>query len=86
MHRYIPVLAANAGFKRITEKEVKHQARPYGSSKFGTERFIRGFLDLVTLWFISRFGGRPMHFFRSGRYFDVYYRFPFGIFGLEYPN
>ena len=63
MHRYIPVLAANAGFKRITEKEVKHQARPYGSSKFGTERFIRGFLDLVTLWFISRFGGRPMHFF-----------------------
>lgn len=63
MHRYIPVLAANAGFRRITEKEVKHQARPYGSSKFGTERFIRGFLDLVTLWFVSRFGGRPMHFF-----------------------
>lgn len=63
MHRYIPVLAANAGFRKITEKEVKHQARPYGSSKFGTERFIRGFLDLVTLWFVSRFGGRPMHFF-----------------------
>ncbi|MCC2589793.1 glycosyltransferase family 2 protein [Chryseobacterium sp. MFBS3-17] len=63
MHRYIPVLAANAGFRRITEKEVKHQARPYGTSKFGTERFIRGFLDLVTLWFVSRFGGRPMHFF-----------------------
>ncbi|CAA7196635.1 glycosyltransferase family 2 protein [Chryseobacterium potabilaquae] len=63
MHRYIPVLAANAGFRRITEKEVQHQARPYGSSKFGTERFIRGFLDLVTLWFVSRFGGRPMHFF-----------------------
>ncbi|MDC8104148.1 glycosyltransferase family 2 protein [Chryseobacterium sp. PTM-20240506] len=63
MHRYIPVLAANAGFKRITEKEVRHQARPYGTSKFGTERFIRGFLDLVTLWFVSRFGGRPMHFF-----------------------
>ena len=63
MHRYIPVLAANAGFNRITEKEVRHQARPYGSSKFGTERFIRGFLDLVTLWFVSRFGGRPMHFF-----------------------
>ncbi|WP_143885485.1 glycosyltransferase family 2 protein [Chryseobacterium binzhouense] len=63
MHRYIPVLAANAGFRRITEKEVPHQARPYGTSKFGTERFIRGFLDLVTLWFVSRFGGRPMHFF-----------------------
>ncbi|KQR94593.1 glycosyl transferase family 2 [Chryseobacterium sp. Leaf180] len=63
MHRYIPVLAANAGFRRITEKEVPHMARPYGVSKFGTERFIRGFLDLVTLWFVSRFGGRPMHFF-----------------------
>lgn len=63
MHRYIPVLAANAGFRRITEKPVQHQARPFGVSKFGTERFIRGFLDLITLWFISRFGGRPMHFF-----------------------
>lgn len=63
MHRYIPVLAVNAGFRRIGEKEVQHQARPYGSSKFGTERFVRGFLDLITLWFVSRFGGRPMHFF-----------------------
>jgi glycosyltransferase involved in cell wall biosynthesis len=63
MHRYIPVLAANAGFKKITEKPVQHQARLYGTSKFGTERFIRGFLDLLTLWFLSRFGGRPMHFF-----------------------
>ncbi|AQX05519.1 glycosyltransferase family 2 protein [Elizabethkingia meningoseptica] len=63
MHRYIPVLAAHAGFKNITEKEVQHQARPYGTSKFGANRFIRGFLDLVTLWFVSRFGGRPMHFF-----------------------
>ena len=63
MHRYIPVLAANAGFRRITEKELPHQAIPYGTSKFGTERFVRGFLDLVTLWFVSRFGGRPMHFF-----------------------
>ncbi|TDX86978.1 glycosyltransferase family 2 protein [Epilithonimonas xixisoli] len=63
MHRYIPVLAANAGFRNITEKPVRHQARPYGTSKFGTERFVRGFLDLVTLWFVSRFGGRPMHFF-----------------------
>ncbi|SDE30648.1 glycosyltransferase family 2 protein [Riemerella columbipharyngis] len=66
MHRYIPVLAANAGFRRITEKEVQHQARLYGASKFGTERFIRGFLDLITLWFVSRFGGRPMHFFGAG--------------------
>lgn len=63
MHRYIPVLAANAGFRNITEKPVQHQARPYGTSKFGTERFVRGFLDLITLWFVSRFGGRPMHFF-----------------------
>ena len=63
LHRWIPVLAANAGFKRITEKPVQHQARPYGTSKFGTERFIRGFLDLITLWFVSKFGGRPMHFF-----------------------
>ena len=63
LHRYIPVLAANAGFRKITENEVQHQARPYGTSKFGTERFVRGFLDLVTLWFVSRFGGRPMHFF-----------------------
>lgn len=63
MHRYIPVLAANAGFRKITEKPVQHQARLYGTSKFGTERFVRGFLDLVTLWFVSRFGGRPMHFF-----------------------
>jgi len=63
MHRYIPVLAANAGFRNITEKPVQHQARPYGVSKFGTERFIRGFLDLITLWFMSRFGARPMHFF-----------------------
>lgn len=63
LHRWIPVLAANAGFKKITEKPVQHQARPYGTSKFGAERFIRGFLDLITLWFISKFGGRPMHFF-----------------------
>lgn len=66
MHRYIPVLAANAGFRKITEKPVQHQARPYGTSKFGTERFVRGFLDLITLWFVSRFGGRPMHFFGAG--------------------
>ena len=63
MHRYIPVLAANAGFNRIAEKEVKHQARKYGETKFGAERFINGFLDLITIGFVSKFGKRPMHFF-----------------------
>lgn len=63
MHRYIPVLAKNAGFIKITEKPVQHQARKYGSTKFGAERFIRGFLDLITIWFVSRFGKRPMHLF-----------------------
>lgn len=63
MHRYIPVLAKNAGFNRITEKPVMHQARKYGVTKFGGERFIRGFLDLITIWFLSRFGKRPMHLF-----------------------
>ena len=63
MHRYIPVLAKNAGFSNIGEKIVKHQARKYGETKFGMERFIRGFLDLITISFISRFVKRPMHFF-----------------------
>jgi len=63
MHRYIPVLAKNAGFSNIGEKIVKHQARKYGETKFGMERFIRGFLDLITISFISRFGKRQMHFF-----------------------
>ncbi|MDO5608151.1 MAG: glycosyltransferase family 2 protein [Capnocytophaga sp.] len=63
MHRYIPVLAKNAGFTRITEKIVRHQARKYGQTKFGMSRFINGFLDLITISFISRFGRRPMHFF-----------------------
>ena len=63
MHRYIPVLAKNAGFSNIGEKIVKHQARKYGETKFGMERFIIGFLDLITISFISRFGKRPMHFF-----------------------
>ncbi|NQX78873.1 glycosyltransferase family 2 protein [Gilvibacter sp.] len=63
MHRYIPVLAKNAGFHKIGEKVVKHQARKYGTTKFGIERFINGFLDLITIWFLSRFGKRPMHFF-----------------------
>lgn len=63
MHRYIPVLAKNAGFGKIGEKPVKHQARKYGESKFGINRFINGFLDLITIWFLSRYGKRPMHLF-----------------------
>ena len=63
MHRYIPVLAKNAGYSRITEKVVQHQARKYGHTKFGIERFINGFLDLITIWFLSKFGRRPMHLF-----------------------
>lgn len=63
MHRYIPVLAKNAGFNKIGEKVVQHQARKYGTTKFGIERFINGFLDLITIWFLSRFGKRPMHLF-----------------------
>ena len=63
MHRYIPYLAKNAGFNRIAEKPVKHQKRKYGVSKFGLERFVNGFLDLISLWFLSTFGKKPMHFF-----------------------
>jgi len=63
MHRYIPVLAKNAGFHKIGEKVVRHQARKYGNTKFGAERFINGFLDLLTIWFVSKFGKRPMHLF-----------------------
>ena len=63
MHRYIPVLAKNAGFANIGEKVVLHQARKYGNTKFGIDRFTHGFLDLLTIWFISRFGRRPMHLF-----------------------
>lgn len=63
MHRYIPVLAKHAGFANIGEKVVQHQARKYGETKFGSERFIRGFFDLITIWFITKFGRRPMHFF-----------------------
>lgn len=63
MHRYIPVIAKRAGFDRIGEKIVEHRARKYGSSKFGLERFLNGFLDLLTITFISRFGRKPMHFF-----------------------
>lgn len=63
MHRYIPFLAKNAGFNRIGEKVVQHQARKYGVTKFGLDRFVNGYLDLMTLWFLSRFGRKPMHFF-----------------------
>ena len=63
MHRYIPVLAKNAGFSKIGEKVVQHQARKYGETKFGMERFVNGFLDLITISFLSKFGKRPMHLF-----------------------
>lgn len=63
MHRYIPFLAKNAGFNRIGEKVVHHQARKYGKTKFGLDRFVNGYLDLATLWFTNKFGVKPMHFF-----------------------
>lgn len=63
MHRWIPYLAKNAGFNKIGEKVVQHQARKYGNSKFGLSRFFNGYLDLLTLWFLSKFGKKPMHFF-----------------------
>ena len=63
MHRYVPYLAKAAGFNRIGEKVVQHQARKYGVSKFGLDRFVNGYLDLLTLWFQTRFGVKPMHFF-----------------------
>lgn len=63
MHRYIPVLAKNAGFSKIGEKVVQHQARKYGETKFGMDRFVNGFLDLITISFLSKFGKRPMHLF-----------------------
>lgn len=63
MHRYIPVIAKEAGFKKITEKIVEHRARKYGETKFGLNRFINGFLDLLSITFITRFGKKPMHFF-----------------------
>ncbi len=63
MHRYIPYLAKNAGFDKIGEKEVHHQARKFGKSKFGFDRFVHGYLDLLSLWFLTKFGKKPMHFF-----------------------
>lgn len=65
MHRYIPILAKQAGFKRIGEKVVEHRARKYGHSKFGMERMVKGYLDLITVSFLSRFGRSPMYFFGS---------------------
>jgi len=63
MHRYIPFLAKNAGFNKIGEKVVHHQKRKYGETKFGMDRFVNGYLDLITLWFLNKFGKKPMHFF-----------------------
>lgn len=80
MHRYIPVLAKNAGFTKISEKPVLHQARKYGTTKFGAERFIRGFLDLITIWFLSRFGKRPMHLFGAWGAFMWFVGFCFAVF------
>ena len=80
MHRYIPVLAKNEGFSRIGEKIVQHQARKYGKTKFGMERFLNGFLDLLTIWFVSRFGKRPMHFFGALGVFMFMVGFGFALY------
>lgn len=77
MHRYIPVIAKWAGFKKIGEKIVQHQARKYGYSKFGISRFFNGFLDLATIMFIGKFGKRPMHFFGSLGIFSFFVGFCF---------
>ncbi|MBI3502753.1 MAG: glycosyltransferase family 2 protein [Bacteroidetes bacterium] len=77
MHRYIPVIAKKAGFGNIGEKVVQHQKRKYGKTKFGMERFINGFLDLLTISFISKFGKRPMHFF--GLWGTIIFFIGFGI-------
>lgn len=84
MHRYIPVLAKNAGYTRIDEMVVQHQARKYGKTKFGAERFINGFLDLVTIWFLSKFGRRPMHLFGALGILMFFFGFFFaGLIGLS---
>ncbi len=79
MHRYIPVLAKNAGYSRIDEKIVQHQARKYGKTKFGAERFINGFLDLITIWFLSTFARRPMHLFGALGVLMFFFGFLFAI-------
>ena len=78
MHRYVPVLAKWAGFRKITEKVVEHRPRKYGVTKFGWNRFINGFLDLVTIFFMGRFGKKPMHFF--GLWGTLFFVFGFIIF------
>jgi len=80
MHRYIPVLAKNAGFIKITEKVVQHQARKYGETKFGMDRFVHGFLDLITIWFLSRFGKRPMHLFGALGFIMLIIGFGFSLY------
>lgn len=80
MHRYIPVLAKSAGFSKIGEKVVQHQARKYGSTKFGAERFMKGFLDLVTIWFVSKFGRQPMHLFGALGVFMFIVGFGFSVY------
>lgn len=80
MHRYIPVLAKNEGFSNIGEKVVLHQARKYGKTKFGMERFVNGFLDLITIWFISKFGKQPMHFFGALGAFMFFVGFCFAVY------
>ncbi|MDC8003621.1 glycosyltransferase family 2 protein [Aureisphaera galaxeae] len=80
MHRYIPVLAKSAGFDKIGEKVVQHQARKYGKTKFGMERFVRGFLDLITISFLSRFGKRPMHFFGAWGAIMLFVGFCFALY------
>ena len=80
MHRYIPVLAKNAGFTKIDEKVVQHQARKYGKTKFGMDRFTNGFLDLITIWFLSKFGKRPMHLFGAWGAFMFFVGFCFALY------
>lgn len=80
MHRYIPVLAKNEGFTKIGEKIVQHQARKYGITKFGMERFRNGFFDLLTIWFLSKFGKRPMHFFGTLGLLMMFIGFGFSLF------
>jgi glycosyltransferase involved in cell wall biosynthesis len=80
MHRYIPVLAKNAGYSNIGEKVVQHQARKYGTTKFGSERFKRGFLDLITIWFLSQFGKRPMHLFGAWGALTLFIGFSFALY------
>lgn len=78
MHRYVPVLAKWSGFKKIGEKVVEHRARKYGVTKFGWTRFVNGFLDLMTIFFVGKFGKRPMHFF--GLWGTIFFLFGFGLF------